>query len=74
MFHVLDLISSAVEATINVDFAHGAPVHIGRSQDIGIEDIQKSDFGFPVTLEADEVPLFWACGITSTLGLQSGGM
>ena len=44
--------------------AHGAPVHIGRAADIGIADLSRPDFGEPVTIGPDEVPVFWACGVT----------
>jgi uncharacterized protein YcsI (UPF0317 family) len=31
---------------------------------IGIEDITRPDYGDPVAIEADELPVFWACGVT----------
>ena len=31
---------------------------------IGIADINKPDYGDPVPVEADEIPVFWACGVT----------
>ncbi len=43
---------------------HGAPVHIGDPSAIGIKDINKPDFGDAVTINKDEVPVFWACGVT----------
>jgi uncharacterized protein YcsI (UPF0317 family) len=39
-------------------------VHIGLPELIGIADISRPDFGDPVELRADELPLFWACGVT----------
>jgi uncharacterized protein YcsI (UPF0317 family) len=42
----------------------GAPVHIGEPQALGIQDINKPDFGDPVTLRPGEIPVFWACGVT----------
>ncbi len=44
--------------------AHGAPVHIGHAADIGIADLSRPDFGDAVTIGPDEVPVFWACGVT----------
>jgi uncharacterized protein YcsI (UPF0317 family) len=44
--------------------AHGTPVHLGDPAAIGIRDIAKPDFGDPVPIEADEMPVFWACGVT----------
>lgn len=44
---------------------HGAPVHIGDPSRIGISDIMKPDGGTPpVEVREEEVPMFWACGVT----------
>jgi len=50
-------------ATSN-DATHGAPVHIGDPSQIGIRDINKPDWGSPVTIKPGEVPIFWARGVT----------
>jgi uncharacterized protein YcsI (UPF0317 family) len=39
-------------------------VHLGDPGLIGIEDIMKPDYGDPVAIEPDEIPVFWACGVT----------
>jgi uncharacterized protein YcsI (UPF0317 family) len=44
--------------------AHGTPVHFGDPGAIGIRDIARPDFGEPVRIDAGEVPVFWACGVT----------
>jgi len=44
--------------------AHGAPVHIGDPQAIGIADLGRPDYGDPVPIYASEVPVFWGCGVT----------
>jgi uncharacterized protein YcsI (UPF0317 family) len=44
--------------------AHGAPVHIGDPQAIGIADLSRPDYGDPVPIYANEVPVFWGCGVT----------
>ena len=43
---------------------HGSPVHIGSPAMIGIQDIHSPDYGDAVTIQSDEVPVFWACGVT----------
>jgi len=43
---------------------HGAPVHIGLPEGIGIADLARPDFGDPVEVAPDELPVFWACGVT----------
>ena len=44
--------------------AHGAPIHVGDPAEIGIADITHPDWGDAVEIHADEVPVFWACGVT----------
>jgi len=43
---------------------HGAPVHIGDPERIGITDLAKPDYGDVAEIKDDEVPVFWACGVT----------
>jgi len=59
-----DKIVPAVKITSRYAFVHGAPVHIGNPSEIGIKNIQRPDFGDPVTIKKREVPVFWACGVT----------
>ena len=44
--------------------AHGAPIHIGDPQAIGINDISKPEYGEPVPICQNEIPMFWGCGVT----------
>ncbi len=57
----------AVQITTRFHLTHGAPIHIGDPQQIGITDLGKPDFGDPVTVHDGEIPVFWACGVTSAL-------
>jgi len=54
----------AIQITSRFPGVHGAPVHIGLPRDIGIRDLAKPDWGDAVEVPADELPLFWACGVT----------
>jgi uncharacterized protein YcsI (UPF0317 family) len=54
----------AVQVTSRFPAVHGAPVHLGHPHSIGIADITKPDYGDAVPIEADEIPVFWACGVT----------
>jgi uncharacterized protein YcsI (UPF0317 family) len=54
----------AIEITSRYPRSHGAPVHIGRPDLIGIDDLSRPWAGDPTEVRADELPLFWACGIT----------
>lgn len=49
---------------------HGAPVHVGYPELIGISDLAKPDFGDPVDIFPGEIPLFWACGVTPQNALR----
>lgn len=65
------LVSRAVQITSRYASVHGAPVHIGSPRTLGIRDLQRPDFGDPVTVEKGETPVFWACGVTSSLAALS---
>lgn len=54
----------AVQITSRFPSVHGAPVHLGLPHAIGIADIDKPDYGDPVPIHDDEIPVFWACGVT----------
>jgi uncharacterized protein YcsI (UPF0317 family) len=54
----------AVQITSRFPSVHGAPVHIGLPAAIGIADLAKPDYGDAVPVKSDELPVFWACGVT----------
>jgi uncharacterized protein YcsI (UPF0317 family) len=54
----------AIEITSRYPLVHGAPVHIGRPDLIGIADLAAPDYGDAVPVGDDELPVFWACGVT----------
>lgn len=54
----------AVQVTARVPAVHGAPVHLGLPEMIGISDLGKPDFGDAVDILPGELPVFWACGVT----------
>ena len=54
----------AVQVTSRMPFVHGAPIHFGDPEAIGIKDITKPDFGDASLIKPGEVPVFWACGVT----------
>ena len=43
---------------------HGAPVHVGDPEALGIRDLANPEFGEPVEIEENQLPVFWACGVT----------
>lgn len=54
----------AIQITSRFPSVHGAPVHIGLPASLGIKDLAQPDYGDPVEIMADELPVFWACGVT----------
>ncbi len=54
----------AVQVTSRFPSVHGAPVHIGDPSAIGLLDIDRPEYGDPTEIRDDEVPVFWACGVT----------
>lgn len=54
----------AVQITGRFPAVHGAPVHLGFPEQLGIADLSLPDYGDAITVESDELPVFWACGVT----------
>ena len=59
-----DLVGRVGEITARYPQAHGAPVHAGDPAALGINDLSAPDWGDAIDVEAGEVPVFWACGVT----------
>lgn len=57
-------VERAVSISSRYPLAHGGPVHIGDPAAIGIADISRPDWGDPSSIEPDEQPVFWGCGVT----------
>lgn len=57
-------VARAAAVTARFPAVHGAPVHVGAPEALGIRDLGRPDFGDPVTIRPGEVPVFWACGVT----------
>jgi uncharacterized protein YcsI (UPF0317 family) len=61
----------AVQITSRYPAVHGAPVHVGLPEQIGISDLARPDFGDAVPVRDDELPVFWACGVTPQAALMA---
>lgn len=59
------LVAKAAAITGLMPAVHGAPVHVGAPEVLGIADLGRPDFGQAVELADGDVPVFWACGVTS---------
>lgn len=58
-------VARAAAITALMPAVHGAPVHVGAPEALGIADLDKPDFGDAVRIQEGDVPMFWACGVTS---------
>jgi uncharacterized protein YcsI (UPF0317 family) len=58
------LVPLAVQVTARYERVHGAPVHVGAPEALGIADLARPDFGDPVEVRPGEISVFWACGVT----------
>ncbi len=54
----------AIEITRDYPAVHGSPVHLGDPAQIGIGSLACPEWGDPVTIRSNEIPVFWACGVT----------
>ncbi len=64
-------VPKAVSVTAAMPRVHGAPIHIGSPEVIGISNINRPDFGDKVTVKEGEVPVFWPCGVTPQAALMA---
>jgi len=64
----------AVQITTRFHLTHGAPVHLGDPAAIGIKDLSRPEFGDAVAIRPGEIPVFWACGVTSQLAATSASL
>jgi uncharacterized protein YcsI (UPF0317 family) len=57
-------LEAAIRESSLLPAVHGSPVHCGEASGLGIADLSQPDFGDPVDAEPDDIPVFWACGVT----------
>jgi len=61
----------AVQITSRFPNVHGAPVHLGNPRSIGVDLSRRYlDVGDPEVAD-DELPVFWACGLTPQLAVKN---
>ena len=61
----------AAAVTARFPDMHGAPLHQGDPAALGIADLARPEFGDAVDLHPGDVPVFWACGVTSQTALEA---
>lgn len=62
-------VATAVQVTARMPRLHGAPVHVGHPSALGIGNLDAPDFGDRVEMRSEDIPVFWACGVTSQAAL-----
>ena len=60
--------------TARFPHTHGMPVHIGAPEEIGIKNISQPEWGEPTEFYDNEVPVFWACGVTPQNAIREAGI
>jgi len=61
----------AVQITSRFPNVHGVPVHLGNPGSIGVDLSRRYlDVGDPEVAD-DELPVFWACGLTPQLAVKN---
>lgn len=60
----------AIQTTSRFSKVHGAPVHVGLPHLIGVGDLEKPFAGDPPRVAEDEIPVFWACGVTPQVAVE----
>ena len=61
----------AIQICTRFPAVHGAPIHLGDPGQIGINDLAQPDYGDAVSMGEQELPLFWACGVTPQVALEA---
>ena len=68
-----DRLAQAIEVTMRLPFAHGAPVWVGDPAAIGV-DLDRPLSGDRPRLPRDRVPVFWPCTQTAALAAARAGI
>jgi uncharacterized protein YcsI (UPF0317 family) len=61
----------AIQITSRFPNVHGAPVHIGNPAAIGVDLVHRFQNVGDGEVAADELPVFWACGLTPQLAVRN---
>ncbi|MEQ8183275.1 putative hydro-lyase [Marinobacter salarius] len=64
----------AIQITTRYPQVHGSPVHLGNPSLIGVSDLSRPDYGDSVSVGKNEIPVFWACGVTPQQVLIDSGI
>ncbi len=57
-------VSLAVAISGRYPMMHGAPVWVGDPDGLGVRALGEPEFGEAIEIRENEIPIFWACGVT----------
>ncbi len=60
-----------VAMTARLPNIHGAPIHIGDSRRIGIEDLCDAKWGNPTRMDEKDIPVYWGCGYSANIAIAA---
>uniref|UniRef100_F6QFQ6 D-glutamate cyclase-like C-terminal domain-containing protein n=1 Tax=Ciona intestinalis TaxID=7719 RepID=F6QFQ6_CIOIN len=69
-----DKLSQIHQITSPLKDVHGAPIHYGNPSAIGIPNLKDCFAGKTTDFDADEIPVFWACGMTAFEAISTAGL
>ena len=61
----------AYDIPVKMPNVHGAPVHMGPAEGVGVADVMKPDYGDAVDIYEGEIPVFWPCGVTPQAAVEN---
>lgn len=64
-------VDRAITISARYPLAHGAPIHIGDPKELGIADLNLPNWGDQLDVLPEEVPVFWACGVTPQVAITN---
>ena len=64
----------AIQITSQFPLAHGAPIHIGKPEMIGIHSLSNPSFGDAVEINEEHIPVFWGCGVTPQVVINNANI
>ncbi|MGH3510875.1 MAG: putative hydro-lyase [Pseudonocardiaceae bacterium] len=64
-------VDTAIRVSGQMPAVHGAPVHTGNPAALGITDFERPDFGDAISSASGDMPVFWACGVTTQTALMA---
>ena len=67
-------VDEAVNISRRFPLAHGGPLHIGDPVSIGINDLYVPDWGDAPPTIGENIPVFWACGVTPQNALMHAAL